>query len=172
MPNKYKPIKLAKDAVSTRSVYGQGVPAIAPPRRLGMPPKSPFRSGTTGDRSSSFDVTASQIMQQTMTDEDEEYYREIEDDKPHDILRTYINEILLQEKYNNNKQDEQKKYNKQKNEGPEKEEDPEEDVEEASVVANISGYTLPLGATNKSKDDEPSWKAYARAFADAKPMVP
>ena len=167
MAKNYKTTTIAKDSISTRSGSGQGVPAIAPPRRLGMPPKSPFRSGTTGDRSSSFDVTASQIMQQTMTDEDEEYYREIEDDKPYDILKTYINEVILQNKQN--KLDEQ---NKQKNKGPEKEDEPEEDVEEASVVANISGYTLPLGTTNKDKDDEPSWKAYARAFADAKPMVP
>jgi len=41
---------------------------------------------------------------------------------------------------------------------------------EASTTANVSGYTLPLGASNRSKDitDEEMWKAYAKAYANAK----
>jgi len=158
---KFKPQHPAKDLVTTRSVYGQAVPALAPPRRLGMPPKSPFRTGTTGSRSSSMDVTASQLMQQTMTDQDVEYYEELEGDKPYDILRTYINEILLHETNTKNK-----------NNGPKPEEDPEDEFDEASVAANVAGYTLPLGMSNKKKGQEPSWKAYARAYAGAKPVMP
>jgi len=158
---KFKPQHPAKDLVTTRSVYGQVVPALAPPRRLGMPPPPPFRSGMTGSRSSSMDVTASQLMQQTMTDQDVEYYEELEDNKPYDILRTYISEILLHETNTKNK-----------NTGPKPEEDPEDEFDEASVAANVAGYTLPLGMSNKKKGQEPSWKAYARAYAGAKPVMP
>lgn len=46
--------------------------------------------------------------------------------------------------------------------------------QEASVAANVKGYTLPLGASNNKKEekddvtDELVWKSYAKAFGDAK----
>jgi hypothetical protein len=46
--------------------------------------------------------------------------------------------------------------------------------EEASTTASVSGYTLPMGTSNKKKKrkddvtDELVWKSYAKAFGNAK----
>ena len=61
------------------------------------------------------------------------------------LLRTYIKEVV-----SNSKQKHAKS--------------------EASTTASVSGYTLPVGATDRPKDitDEEMWKAYAKAFGNAK----
>ncbi len=43
-------------------------------------------------------------------------------------------------------------------------EDEEEDVDEQSVAANVAGYSLPLGMTNRRAGSPPPWDAYARAI--------
>jgi hypothetical protein len=48
-------------------------------------------------------------------------------------------------------------------EGDDEEED-DEDVDEQSVAANVAGYTLPLGMSNRSPGSPPPWDAYARAI--------
>ena len=48
-------------------------------------------------------------------------------------------------------------------EGDDEEED-EEDVDEQSVAANVAGYSLPLGMTNRRAGSPPPWDAYSRAI--------
>ena len=43
-------------------------------------------------------------------------------------------------------------------------EEDEDEVEEASVAANVAGYSLPLGMSNRSPGSPPPWAAYARAL--------
>ena len=40
----------------------------------------------------------------------------------------------------------------------------EEEVDEQNVAANVAGYTLPLGMSNKGPDAPPPWAAYANAI--------
>ena len=49
-------------------------------------------------------------------------------------------------------------------EGDDDEEDDEEDVDEQSVSANVAGYSLPLGMSNRPAGTPPPWAAYARAL--------
>ena len=44
------------------------------------------------------------------------------------------------------------------------EEDDEEEVDEQSVAANVAGYSLPLGMTNRKPGSPPPWAAYAQAL--------
>ena len=47
-------------------------------------------------------------------------------------------------------------------EGDDEEEDDE--VDEQSVAANVAGYSLPLGMSNRKPGSPPPWDAYARAI--------
>ncbi len=47
-------------------------------------------------------------------------------------------------------------------EGDDEEEDDE--VDEQSVAANVAGYSLPLGMSNRKPGSPPPWAAYARAI--------
>ena len=167
---------------ASRSGRGIGVPTLSPRKRLGALPRQSFLSGDTGSPSSSTDVTASRLMQQTMTDDDIEYYQKTHNNPPYKVqkfyrrggggapmlgagkenkdtnmLREYIRNLLIEEKA--------KKVAEPKKE----DEDEEPDVDEASTTANIAGYILPLGASNYPiKDRKEIWEPYAKAFANAK----
>ena len=130
-----------------RGNRGIGIPPMAPPRKSGMLPRKPFQSGDTGSPSTSFDVTASRMMQRTMSDDDIEYFDDVDFDPPYNLLRIYIAEVAS---------------------GNIDEDEDDEDVDEASVAGMVTGYTLPLGMSNKKKGDDPPWKAYANAFSRAK----
>lgn len=141
---------------SGRNQFGGGAPAplTDPARPYGAVPIDPGLSGFSGGRSASFETTASQMQQQTMTDDDVQYYQDIHDDPPYDVIRVYIAEVLRE---------------MAEIEGPDIEDEPDEDVDEASVVANVAGYTGPLGAKGPSGGSQ-SWTHYARSFGNAKPV--
>ena len=55
-------------------------------------------------------------------------------------------------------------YNLMRAQEGEDEDEEEEDVDEQSVAANVAGYSLPLGMTNRRAGSPPPWDAYARAI--------
>ena len=141
------------------------------------------------------DVQASEMMQNTMEDDDLEFFWDVDFDPPYDVDRDYIacgrlrayvkliiEKIDLEKKLKNAEDVKEKALDKVVSDEEEAEEDEEnadvpqkeddeedkDDVEEASVTANVAGYTLPLGASNKRVGESPSWTHYARSFGRAK----
>lgn len=123
------------------SSRGVGARYLYPRARPGELPRWPFYVGSTGDRDASMDVTASQLSQITKTDDDVRYDRSVHDNPPHKVLVWFIQEAM---------------------------DDDDDDVDEASVASNVSGYVLPLGATNHPGQE--SWRYYARSFGRAEAL--
>jgi len=124
---------------------------------LGDLPQQTPRTGQTGSPSSSFSVTASQLMQQGYADDEIEYWADAAFDPPYDLEgddamgqdRFYVREVML------------RKYIRQVLESIiigeyEEEEEDEEEVEEASSLGggSIRGYITPLGTGGNDDQDE------------------
>jgi hypothetical protein len=150
-----------------------------PYRNVGMPPKK-----TNGSPSSSFDVNASQIMQNMiMNDDDKEWYellfKRLHKDflKPNKAstiepsdrgmnsvnsgLELSLSSCLLSEELVTEPDDTERKKKKKK----------KKDTSEINTVAsgNIAGYTLPLGASNQTlKARKKASAVNARAFGGGK----
>lgn len=73
-----------------------------------------------------------------------------------DVLRQYIQEIVLEVKRNPRVGNQLMSTDSPKDE--DKKERNDNEVDEMSVTANIVGPTLPLGAKTPGKKKKPSWK--------------
>ena len=129
------------DKIAAPSGRGTAIPTITPRVKFGLPPsKIPFRVGSVGDPSTTPDVFASMLLQKTMNDDDIEYFKDIHDDPPYDVLRTYIREFVSNE-----------------------------NLREFSSLAGgaISGYTMPLGTSNYRRNRAKFLRKMARIYAGA-----
>lgn len=176
------------DLQTNPSGRGIGVPAggaNTPRTKIGALPRAPFHQGDMGSPSASSDVMASKLMQNVMGPDDIEYWKDIENDPPYDVqqdylqdsmnlkgkelLKAYISEcvkraVMSAFEYELVKEDEDLLN---------KDDDEDADTAEASVVANVAGYTLPLGmkptgAPGAKKKKKSPAQAYADSFARAK----
>jgi len=160
-----------------RSVGGRGdaVPAgshrvdTVPRQRVGRPRLPTPRPGQKGDPSASMDVDASNRMQGPFWDEqDFEDFEEYLLNPPDDPMIIYLREFIRGEVRSiaESKSDDEAAALL----GDDDDED-EDDTDEASVSANVAGYTIPLGdkPPNRRKNQPPSWKYFAKAL-NAKPV--
>jgi len=154
---------MANYRVYPRGGRGIAIPPLAPARRHGMPPKHVPMHGQSGQRSMSMDVQASQMMQRTVADDDIRDHEIWDNDPPYDLIRQYVAEFLASDKDVIDEDDDEEIKDKTNK----KDKKQEDEVEETSTTANVRGYTLPLGMTNKKKNADPPWKAYARAWGRA-----
>lgn len=160
---KLKDVFLREDTTD-RTGRGTGAPAFSPPRnQQGLPPNKWPQHGQQGQPSSAASVTASQLQQKTMTQDDIDYWQGDPDD-PEDVGASFAPPYLLnRDAYGNMKtattREALRHTIRLMIESILDEDELEEDGEETSEVSSIGGgsirgYTGPVGAKERDKDQD------------------